>query len=606
MIRLFESAATAFATNGIGILTDAISCRVYQVLNGEYELQMQYPITGIHYEGIALRALIVAKPDRISDEQPFRIYRITKPLNGIVTVYARHIAYDMGGYGVTPFTAATLGLALQGLSGNAVPSGCPFTFSTDKSVNSQFTVSVPKSLWGCLGGTEGSILDTYKGEWEFNQYAATLHNRRGINRGMTIRYGKNLTSYEQDMNCANVYTAVYPYWTNGTDTVTLTEKTVAVSGTFDFTRVLTLDLSGSFQEAPTEAQLRAKAQSYITANEIGVPDVSWTIEFVQLETSEEYKDKAILEQVFLGDTVTVEFEKYSVSATARVVEVEYNALLERYDSVTLGKVKTNMADTIAAQQKEIESKPSLTLVEQIAGNLADAIMGANGGSVRLLDTNGDGYPDEMYIADNINPTLAVRVWRFNYLGWAASVNGYNGPFVMGATLENGILANAVTAANLTAGTIQSADGQSFYLNLTENVLRMAALNTLESQLTGDISDALDDAKDYTDGSIDARISPLTELLNYLQVGDLGDGLYGVKIGKIDQASAFKSIFTATALEFYENNVRTAFLSNQKLNTNTIRTAAMELVDSAHMSDPAAVDWLITLDNGFTIRYVGGS
>lgn len=605
-MKLFPSTATTFSTNGLGFLTDAVSCTVVQILNGEYELQMQYPITGIHYEDIALRALIVAKPDRISDEQPFRIYRITKPLNGIVTVYARHIAYDMGGYGVTPFTAASLGLALQGLSGNAVPAGCPFTFDTDKSVNSQFTVAVPKSLWSCLGGSEGSILDTYRGEWEFDRYAATLHNRRGSDRGVTIRYGKNLTSYEQDMNCSNVYTAVYPFWTNGTVTVTLPEKTVDVSGTFDFTRVLTLDLSGSFQEAPTEAQLRVRAEAYITANEIGVPDVSWTIEFVQLETSEEYKDKAILEQVFLGDTVTVEFEKYGVAATARAVEVQYNVLLNRYDSVTLGKVKTNMADTIAAQQKELETKPSLTLVEQIASNLADAIMGANGGAVRLLDTNDDGYPDELYIADNINPTLAVRVWRFNYLGWAASVNGYNGPFIMGATLENGILANAVTAANLTAGTIQSADGQSFYLNLTENVLKMAALNTLESQLTGDISDALGDAKSYTDGSITERISPLTELLNYLQVGDLGGGLYGVKIGKIDQASAFKSIFTATALEFYENNVRTAFLSNQKLNTNTIRTAAMELVDSAHMSDPAAVDWLITLDNGFTIRYVGGS
>lgn len=605
-MKLFPSTATTFTKNGLGTLTDAVSCTVRQILNGEYELQMQYPITGIHYDDIALRTIILAKPDKISDEQPFRIYRITKPLNGIVTIYARHIAYDMSGYGVSPFTAATLGLALQGLSSNAVPAGCPFTFNTDKSVNSDFTVAVPKSLWSCLGGSEGSILDTYKGEWEFNKYAATLHNKRGSNRGVTIRYGKNLTSYEQDLNCSNVYTAVYPYWSNGTTTVTLTSKTVAVPGTFDFTRVLTLDLSGSFQEEPTEQQLQAKTEAYIAANEIGVPDVSWKVEFVQLEASEEYKDKAILEQIFLGDTVTIEFEKYNVSATARAVEVEYNVLLGRYDSVTLGKVKTNMADTIAAQQKEIESKPSLTLVEQIASNLADAIMGANGGSVRLLDTNNDGYPDELYIADNVNPTLAVRVWRFNYLGWAASVNGYNGPFVMGATLEDGLLSNAVTAANLTAGTIQSADGQSFYLNLTENVLRMAALNTLESSLQGEISDALDDAKGYTDSEITTNLTPLNALLNYLQVGDLGGGLYGVKIGKIDQATAFKSVFTATALEFYENAVRTAFLSNQKLNCNTIRTAAMELVGSSNMGDTSAVDWLVTLDNGFTIRYVGGN
>lgn len=643
-MRLFQSTATNFTTNGLGMITDSLSCIVIQVLNGEYELQMEYPVDGIRYADLTLRAIILAKPDRISDEQPFRIYRITKPLHGIITVYARHIAYDMAGYAVSPFEAASLGLALVGLKENAVPA-CPFTFNTDKSVSSDFTVSTPKSLWSCLGGSEGSILDTYRGEWEFSGFSAYLHNRRGSNRGVSIRYGKNLTSYEQDQNCSNVYTAVYPYWSNGTDLVTLPEKTVPVDGTFDFVRVLSLDLSGSFQEKPTEAQLRTRAQTYIDANEIGVPDVSWTVEFVQLEASEEYRDKAILEQVFLGDTVTVEFEKYNVSATARAVEVQFNVLLNRYDSITLGKVKTNMADTIAAQQKEIDSKPSRTVVEQIAEALSDSILNAVGGCVRLLDTNNDGMADELYIADNPVPAQAVKVWRYNYQGWAASESGYNGPFTMGATLDHGLLATFVTAAHLVAGTIASADGTSFYLNLDENVLRMAQLTNMQTTLSGDISNSLAAARSYTDSSVatevtnrnsaiaeeassrdsaiaaatgtlsdridgvesnvSASLVPLNEILNYIQAGDLGGGLYGVKIGKIDQVNAFKSIFTASALEFYENDTLTAFLSNQKLNAGTVRTAALELVESANMGDPSAVDWLVTLDQGYTIKYVGG-
>ena len=643
-MRLFQSTATNFTTNGLGMITDSLSCIVIQVLNGEYELQMEYPVDGIRYADLTLRAIILAKPDRISDEQPFRIYRITKPLHGIITVYARHIAYDMAGYAVSPFEAASLGLALVGLKENAVPA-CPFTFNTDKSVSSDFTVSTPKSLWSCLGGSEGSILDTYRGEWEFSGFSAYLHNRRGSNRGVSIRYGKNLTSYEQDQNCSNVYTAVYPYWSNSTDLVTLTEKTVPVDGTFDFVRVLPLDLSGSFQEKPTEAQLRTRAQTYIDANEIGVPDVSWTVEFVQLEASEEYKDKAILEQVFLGDTVTVEFEKYNVSATARAVEVQFNVLLNRYDSITLGKVKTNMADTIAAQQKEIDSKPSRTVVEQIAEALSDSILNAVGGCVRLLDTNNDGMADELYIADNPVPAQAVKVWRYNYQGWAASESGYNGPFTMGATLDHGLLATFVTAAHLVAGTIASADGTSFYLNLDENVLRMAQLTNMQTTLSGDISNSLAAARSYTDSSVASEVTnrnsaiaeeassrdsaiaaatgtlsdridgvesdvsaalvPLNEILNYIQAGDLGGGLYGVKIGKIDQVNAFKSIFTASALEFYENDTLTAFLSNQKLNAGTVRTAALELVESANMGDPSAVDWLVTLDQGYTIKYVGG-
>lgn len=643
-MRLFDASETTFTANGKGVISDAVSCVVFQVLNGEYELQMEYPVSGIRFSDITSRSIIMAKPDKISDEQPFRIYRITKPLNGIVTIYARHLAYDMSGYAVTPFEAASLGLALVGLKENATPT-CPFTFQTDKSVSSDFSVKVPKSLWSCLGGSEGSILDTYRGEWEFNGFSAYLHNRRGSNRGVSIRYGKNLTSYEQDINCENVYTAVYPYWSNGTELVTLTEKTISVEGTFDFVRVLSLDLSGAFQEKPTEAQLRTRAERYITENDIGVPDISWTVEFVQLEASEEYKDREILEHISIGDTVTVEFEKYGVTATARAVEVEFNVLLDRYDSVTLGKVKTNMADTIATQQKEIESKPSVTLVEQIAQALSDSILNAVGGCVRILDTNNDGMADELYIADNPDPAQAVKVWRYNYQGWAASTHGYTGPFDMGATLDDGLLATFVTAAHLVAGTIQSADGTSFYLNLDENVLRMAQLTNMQTTINGDISNTLAAAKSYTDssvssevtarnsaiaeeassrdsaiaaatgtlsdrldgveGSVSAALIPLNEILNYLQVGDLGGGLYGVKIGKVDQVNAFKSIFTASALEFYENGVLTAFLSNQKLNAGTVRTAAQELVERANMGDPSAVDWLVTLDNGYTIKYVGG-
>ena len=660
-MRLFPSTATTFTTNGLGILSDAITATVTQEINGEFELMIQYPVSGIHASEIESRSIITAKADKLGDEQPFRVYRITKPLNGIFTIYARHIAYDMSGIVINPFTASTLGTALQRLVTNA-SSTCPFSFWTDKSVATGFTLEVPKSLWALLGGSEGSILDTYRGEWEFDGYTAKLWNKRGSNRGVVIRYGKNMTGYEQDLDAAGVYTGVYPYYAMNGTLVTLTEKIVNVSGTFDFTKILSLDLTSSFNEAPTEAQLRARAQKYITDNEIGTPDISWSVEFVQMEQSLEYGDLALLERITIGDTVTVDFERYGTHATARVVAVEFDVLLDRYETVTLGKVKSSLADTIVAQQREIEEKPSVSLVEQIAESLADSILDAVGGCVRILDTNNDGMADELYIADNADPTQAHKVWRYNYQGWAASTNGYNGPFSMGATLEDGLLATFVTAAHLTAGTISSADGQAFYLNLDENVLRMAAvtqlsgavddlgedLDTQVSNLQATIAatetdignsvdakiaaesantdskiateaasrdsaiasaiNGLDDHIDAVEAGVNSALIPMNELLQYIQVGNIGTAqnpVYGVKIGKADLVSAFKSVFTATALEFYENGVRTAFLSNQKLNTNTIRTAAMELVESANMGDPSAVDWLITLDNGYTIKYVGG-
>ena len=645
-MKLFPSTATIFTSNGLGSLPGAVSCIVTEELNGPFELEMKYPIDGLHFSDISLRTIITAKTNPTGDPEPFRVYRITKPLNGIVTIYARHIAYDMSGHAVTPFEAASLGLALVGLKSNAVPA-CPFTFQSDKSVSSTFTLAEPKSLWALLGGTEGSILDRYGGEWEFSGFSAYLWNRRGADRGVSIRYGKNMTDLEQDSNCEAVYTGVYPYWKDaeaGT-VVTLPEKVIYAEGTFDFVRIMPLDLSDSFDTAPTQEQLRTRAQTYITANNIGVPEVSWKVGFEMLEQSDEYRGKALLERIYLGDTVRVHFDKLGVDASARAVQIVYNALLDRYDSIQLGKVKSNLAQTIVNQKKEIEQKPSVSLVEKIAEALSDSILNAVGGCVRILDTNHDGMADELYIADNPDPAQAVKVWRYNYQGWAASTHGYNGPFDMGATLNDGLLATFVTAAHLVAGTIQSADGTSFYLNLDENVLRMAQLTNMQTTISGDISNTLAAAKSYTDSSVSSEATarnsaiaeeassrdsaiasatgplseridgvesnvsnaliPLNEILNYIQVGDLGSGLYGVKIGKVDQVNAFKSIFTASALEFYENGMLTAFLSNQKLNAGTVRTAALELVESANMSDPTAVDWLVTLDNGYTIKYVGG-
>lgn len=350
---LYTSTETAFRTNGLGALSDAVSCFVEREVNGIYELEMRYPVDGQRMGDIQERSLILAKPDPYSDPQPFRVYRSTAPMRGTVTVYARHIAYDLIGIPVSPFKALTAPAAMQGLSENAAVD-CPFTFSTDKETVADMTVSIPKSIWSQLGGSEGSALDVYGGEYAFDRFHVRLLKRLGADRGVTIRYGKNLTSLEQDRNCANVFTGVYPYWTNADgDTVTLPEWILRVEGAFDYVRILVLDLSEDFEEAPTVEQLRARAAAYMKDNNIGVPDISWTISFVQLEKTEEYKGKALLEEVHLGDTVTVIFPKMNVNATARAVKTRYNVLLDRYESVTLGKVKANISDTIAENSQKI-------------------------------------------------------------------------------------------------------------------------------------------------------------------------------------------------------------------------------------------------------------
>ena len=479
---IFESTITTAPADGavgIGKLTDCISCVITREINGQYELEMKYPITGIHYGELELRRLLWVKPDQYTAPQLFRIWKITRPMMGVVTVCARHLAYDLQGYVCAPFTftAENIADALMGLDDNTFPAVRPIEVTTSRTTTGRFTVTVPTAVWNLLGGQQGSLLDVYGGEWDFDNFTVESKNRLGADRGFAIRYGKNLKTLQQDENCAAVYTAVYPYWMSADEQiVVLPEQVVNAPGTFDFSRYYPLDLSDRWQEAPDEATLRAAAESYITSNNIGVPDVSITVDFVALWQTENYKDLAPLEMVAIGDDVTVTFEKLGVDASARVVATVYDCLLNRYNSITVGRVKQNLPAMIAQQEKILEVTPTKGLVEQIAESLGKAMLGVHGGAVRLLDTNGDGLPDELYIADNENEALATKVWRFNYEGWAASTTGYGGPYIMGATLDDGILANAITAAQLKAGTIQSADGEAVYMDLDNGIVRINAAN----------------------------------------------------------------------------------------------------------------------------------
>lgn len=507
---LYDADRTSFPAgvdNGLGVLADAMSCKVTQELNGQYELELHYPVKGIHYGEIALRAILRATVGPDGKLQPFRVYRIVPGMNGTAAIYARHIAYDLGGYVVPPFTAADAPSAVAGIKSHALPAGMPFTLTTDKTTVATMAVTVPSSAWGLLGGQQGSLLDVYGGEYEFDEWAVRLLTRRGADRGVSVRYGKNLTDLTQDASCANCYTGAVPYWRgNGT---TVTAAPVYAEGDFGYTRLMPLDLSSSFEQQPTQEQLQAAATSYIKQDHLGVPAVSWDVKLALLAQSSGYEDVAFLEQIYLGDTVGVYFHRLGVAAKARVNKIVWDCLLERYDSVALGSVKANIAATIAGQKKEIDAKPSAALVEKISASLTAALLGANGGSVRLLDTNGDGEPDELYIADDPDPTKAKKVWRFNYEGWAASSTGYNGPYTMGATIAGGIQAWMITAAHLVAGTISSEQG-NFFINLDGGTIDTSATGATYKNSDYSQADA-DRSAQITVGMVEPTLSDYEKL-----------------------------------------------------------------------------------------------
>lgn len=353
--RLYPPTAAAWDNNGLGALSDCISCVVEETLNGPFELEMQYRLNGLHYADITLRSIIMAKPNPTSRPQPFRVYKISRPINGVVTINAQHLSYDLSGIVIEPFNAPSLASALEGMKTNAVTEN-PFEYETDKTVISDFVVSYPSSARSLVAGQRGSLLDTYGGELELDRYQVKLLAHRGKDNGVTIRYGKNMTDVNQEEDGSGVYTGVYPYWYSEEEgSADLGSSYVPVDGEFDFTRILLLDLTEEFENKPTAEELTQKAQEYISNHDPGVPTISTTVSW--------YQSKDFVENVNLGDVVGVYFSRLGISAKAKIVKTRYNALQNLYESVDIGSVRSSIAGTIVSMDQGVSSVTQYTVTE---------------------------------------------------------------------------------------------------------------------------------------------------------------------------------------------------------------------------------------------------
>ena len=368
---LYESTETEFTSEGLGRLAECTRCVPVEGVNDIFECEFDYPVTGKLFKEIEVGRIIYATHDDTRVPQPFDIYRKSEPIGGVVTFNARHISYRLNEVTVAPFTAASCAAALQGLKTNSVGTN-PFTFSTDKNVNSPYTVKTPSSLRGLLGGQENSILDVYgKGEYKFDKWSVQLLTNRGTAKSTSIRYGKNLIDYTNEFDAGETYNAVYPYWFGSVsegesepqDTlVELPEKYITSGQNVPSGRtvIVPMDLSQDFQEPPTVEELRTLATTRLANSDAWAPAQTITIDFVALWQTEEYKDFEPVQHVNLCDTISVVMPMYGTSYRTKVIRTEYNTLLDRYDKLELGDQPNTYASTITsglgAQFKELTQK----------------------------------------------------------------------------------------------------------------------------------------------------------------------------------------------------------------------------------------------------------
>ena len=456
---LYEGNETAFTSNGLGRLADAISCKVVEERNATYELEMTYPISGVHYDDLAENRIILAKPFDGGTPQPFIIYKITRPLNGKVTVNAEHISYRLSGYTVMPFTANSCVSALAGLKSNSAVTN-PFTFSTDKTTAGNFSVTVPTNARELLCGSQGSILDVYgKGDYEFSFFNVKLWQNRGADNHVTLRYGKNITDLKSVLDMTGVYTGIVPYWTDGGAQVkTLPEKAVLsdYAASFPFIILKPVDFSQRWDNEPTDATMRTAAQNYLSSNEGWKLKNNITVSFVALWGTEEYKDIAPLERVKMCDVVKVVYSKLGIDFSTRVVKTDYNVLQERYNAITLGDTYYSLSQVFNEEIQNSQQEQMTYFQKAIAHGTA-LITGGLGGYV-YLKPNANGQPEEILIMDKPDIAQSVRMIRMNKNGIGFSDNGYNGPFNTAWTIENNtghFYAEYIDAGTFNANLIQA-------------------------------------------------------------------------------------------------------------------------------------------------------
>ena len=369
--RLYESTETTFTTFGICPLSESTSCIVTEERNGQYTLEMEYPTDGLFFNELKVDRIILAQAhENDTQTQPFRIESISGDMGGVVQIEAVHISYMLNWVIIGRFTTNISSSAgtrsplnyWNQYVAHTLSASNPFTMESDMSETcpTSYVIGIEEALplRSLLGGIEGSMLDHWHGEFEWDRFVVKYNENRGVDNGIRITYGKNLTGLDWETDVSDTYTSVVAFWKQENEGVTTyVESDVRSVGTntFAFQRTIVVDASSEYQSAPTKATLNSYATSYVKRNAI-TPTVSVKVEFVPLWHTEEYKDYADFEKLNLCDYVTIVYPPLNLELKAQVVKTEYNVLLDRYDSLEINTIQKNLADTIWAMQKEIKAK----------------------------------------------------------------------------------------------------------------------------------------------------------------------------------------------------------------------------------------------------------
>ncbi|EAF0519844.1 phage tail protein [Listeria monocytogenes] len=451
---LYEADETEFLHSGICSLSETVRCEVHEVMNAEFELELEYPVNGSHAHDLINGRYISAFVDSQRGYNPFEIDTVEKNLFAdTFIIKASHQTNKLRKKMIKEFKVdkVSCGTAMNRLKDSLLePTNIEF-YSDISTLNSTFLRF--KNALSCIGGVEGSILDTWRGEIERTTNKISMLKKRGTDSGVVIAYRKNMTGLNINTDTLDMVNAIMPYaikTVNDSDTVISLSESYIYSPDYktgDEINAVEIDYS-SDENVVDEITLRNASKNYFSSNTINEPKLDLEISFQDLGQTEEYKMFQNMNRIFIGDTLSVFHSELNIEATARMVEFTMDSLRGEYVNCTVGSVKSDLKSTMTAgmaTKDEIEAGDNR--MQEYVDDLTKQITGNQGGNLVIRPPE---KPAEMLIMDTDNISTAVNLWRFNQMGLGHSKTGYNGEYTIGLTQDGKIVADLIAAGTLRA------------------------------------------------------------------------------------------------------------------------------------------------------------
>lgn len=407
MITIHEKTAQTFGTLGLGALLPA-SCVITEELNGAFELEMEHPYDESGKWRRIERGRILYAPTP-TGMQPFRIYNTAQSMTSI-KVNARHIFYDLLDNFIRSVRGIYTAPEALGAMVDAFQYPMPFTFSTDITIDGWFEISKTNPISGLLSDDDEmySFIRRYGGELLRDHFHAAMNSRIGTDTDVTIRYGKNLVGLEVNEDESGIFTRIEAYGEDARHN----DFWVTLDSTHINDYIYPKNYYFTDTSVQTPSELRNKASALFIEDKIDLPKINIKVDFLPLAKTEEYRDFAALEEVQLGDTVTVINTRMGFSKRAKVISYRWDCILGQYDQIELG----DFMDTIAS---------SITDGER-SYNMAERAISEASGTAAKLSGRISVTEQNLYVGiDSDVYSSANKLFRFGKEGLQFTSNGIN-------------------------------------------------------------------------------------------------------------------------------------------------------------------------------------